>query len=173
MSFGGDSGPVGYGAADDMSSRVHRYYRNGFPKVPEKPSPSALAAGLIAAGLRFGEDSSTAPVSEPTSSSEAVRVERYYRNRVTRMSVAPAFAESGLETADWVSLDSQEVLASSVQTTSGTTSSEGSASCPQSPTTSTSGSTSPTPSLRSAEDKQPEMVENKNTGDEMKTCSVC
>ncbi|KAL0632568.1 hypothetical protein Q9L58_008545 [Maublancomyces gigas] len=166
-----NSGPIGYGVADDMSSRVKRYYRNSFPKAPEEPASLGMAEGLIAAGLRFDVDSGTASVSKSSSSSEAAKVERYYRNRVIR---EPAVPESGIEAAGWVSLDSETALVSPVEMTSEAASSEGSmstsTSTSQSSTTSTSRSTSPAPSLRSAEDKQPEMAEK--TSDE-KACSVC
>lgn len=166
-----NSGPIGYGAADDMSSRVKRYYRNSFPKTPEEPAVTGMAEGLIAAGLRFDVDPGTASVSEPTSSSEAARVERYYRNRVTR---EPAVPESGIEAAGWVSLDPETALVSPAEMTSEAASSEGSistsASTPQSPTTSTSRSTSPALSLQSTEDKQPEMTENMS---DEKACAVC
>lgn len=166
-----NSGPIGYGVGDDMSSRVKRYYRNSFPKVPEGPAVLGMAEGLIAAGLRFDVDPGTASVSESSSSSEAAKVERYYRNRVIR---ELAVLESGIEAAGWVSLDSGTALVSPVEMTSEAASSEGSmstsTSTSQSPTTSTSRSTSPAPSLRSAEDKQPEMTEK--TSDE-KACAVC
>lgn len=149
MNSGTNSGPVGYGTADNMSSRVKRYYRNSFPRVEERPVVPNLTTSLIAAGLRFEADPNTASVSEPTSSSEAAKVERYYRDRVTRKPATPNSAKGGLEAVSWFS-EPVEVL----------TSSSGSTSTSQSPRSTPTSSTSPTLSQQSTGEKQPEMMEN-------------
>lgn len=148
MSSVKNSGPVGYDAADDMSSRLKRYYRNGFPKVEEGPAAPSMTTSLIAAGLRFEANT---PVSEPTSSSEAAKVERYYRSRVTR---GPT--KSGSEAGGLPLLNPQTGLVS--ESAQASTSSSGSTSASHSPPT--SRSTSPTPSQQSAGEKQLEMMEN-------------
>lgn len=152
MSSVKNSGPIGYDAADDMSSRLKRYYRNGFPKVEEGgPAAPSMTTGLIAAGLRF---EANAPVSEPTSSSEAAKVERYYRSRVTRGPAIPA--KSGSEAGGLPLLNPQTELVS--ESAQASTSSSGSTSTSHSPLT--SRSTSPTPSQQSAGEKQLEMMED-------------
>lgn len=147
MNSGTNSGPVGYGTADNMSSRVKRYYRNKFPRVEERPVVPNLTTSLIAAGLRFEADPNTASVSELTSSSEAAKVERYYRDRVTRKPATPSSAKG--EDVSWVS-EPVEVL----------TSSSGSTSTSQSSRSTPTSSTSPTLSQQSTGEKQPEMAEN-------------
>lgn len=151
MSSVKDSGPVGYDVADDMSSRLKRYYRNSFPKVEEGPAVPSMTTSLIAAGLRF---EANVPVSEPTSSSEAAKVERYYRSRATRGPVVPT--KGGLEAGGLLSLNSQTELVS--ESAQASTSSSGSTSTSHSPPT--SRSTSPTLSQQSAGEKQLEMMEN-------------
>lgn len=156
MNFGTNSGPVGYGTADNMSSRVKRYYRNSFPRVEERPVVPNLTTSLIAAGLRFEADPNTASVSEPASSSEAAKVERYYRDRVTRKPATPNSAKSGLEDVGWFPEPAKML-----------TSSSGSTSTSQSPGSTPTSSTSPTLSQQSTGEKQPEMME----GDE-KACVI-
>lgn len=151
MSSVKNSSPVGYDAADDMSSRLKRYYRNGFPKVEEGPASPSMTTSLIAAGLRF---EANAPVSEPTSSSEAAKVERYYRSRVTQGPAVPR--KSGSKAGGLPLLNPQvELVPESAQAS---TSSSGSTSTSHSPPT--SRSTSPTPSQQSVDEKQLEMMEN-------------